>query len=112
MVSAAFLFLPRMFFLWNFDFSKTSFNSLGRSWGGGNFKKFTSLAGRGLLAFFPLLKVGTLVVNLFSMSLWNVLLFFVYSKLIPSTLEYGEYKVEGNLAKTFKKQDVFLFVVL
>ena len=40
------------------------------------------------------------------------LIIFVYLKLISSTLENGGYKVKGDLAKTFKEQDIFLSVVL
>ena len=48
--------------------------NIGGSWGRSNFEKFTSLAGRGLLVFFFLLGVGTLIVNSSLMSLQNVLL--------------------------------------
>ena len=72
---AAFLFLPGVFFLWNFNLSKTSFDGLGGSWDGGSFEKFANLVGGEILAYFPFLKEETLVVNSSLMSSQNVLLF-------------------------------------
>ena len=57
--------------------------------------------------FLLLLGARTLVVNLFFMSLQNVLLSSIF-KLIPSSLEYKGYEVKDGLAKTFKKRDVIL----
>jgi len=46
-----------------------------RNWSEGSFEKFANLAGREILAFFPLLEEETLIVNSFLMSSQNILLF-------------------------------------
>ena len=78
-VSTIFPILLGMFFPWNFNFAKTSFDGLGESWDRCSFEKFTSSKGRELLVFLPLLGIGTSIVNLFFMSLQNVLLLSILS---------------------------------
>ena len=73
-ISTVFWFLLGAFLLWNLDFSRTSFNSLEESWGGGSLEKFASLVEEGELVFFPLLGEGTLLVNSSLMSTRKILL--------------------------------------
>ena len=100
--SAALLFLSEVFFSWNFDLARTSFDGLRESWDRESFVKLASLVEEEELAFFPLIKGGTLVVNSSLMSSQKVLLLVLVLSWFQLPLKTAETKSKVTWPKPLR----------
>ena len=105
------LILLWVFLPWNLDFSRTSFEGLGGSWGI-KFREVSWLGGRERVSLFFFVGERNFDSELIFDELSERFVIGVCFELIPSTLENSRNKVEDNLAKVFEKQNVFLLIVL